>query len=151
MNFKTAFAPAEVVSAETLQQQYHHLTNLSEWKDVFSRQDVPLAILNAERQVVIANSALLRLLGGAAFSDVIGKRPGELLHCEVAERTLLGCGTAAECGNCLALRTIQTAVRINRAQSYAVVIQTNGKYLELELSATAVDTPLGRFTVVQFG
>ena len=147
---KTDFAPAELASAAALQQDYLTLTAFPEWKDVFSRQDTPLMVLNAQRQVVIANTSLLRLLG-APFSEVLGKRPGELLHCEVAQRTLLGCGTAAECRNCLALNTVQTAVRVNHAQNRAVIVQTDGHQLELSLTATALDTDAGRFIAVQIG
>ena len=150
MDIKTEFAAAELATAAQLEAQYRELTQMESWTSVISLATGPLMILNPQRQVVIANTKLLQMLAGAAFSEVIGKRPGDLLHCEVAERTLLGCGTAAECRNCLALRTVQTAVEVDWARNQVSILTTSGHRVEMTLTASTLTTPSGRFTAVHF-
>ena len=64
------------------------------------------AILNEQRQIVFANSALMEFLGIEAFEKVIGKRPGETLDCKNAEVGPDGCGTSRNCVVCGALNSI---------------------------------------------
>jgi PAS domain-containing protein len=148
MDLRTAFAPAEYSSTSTLQEQYRLLTGLPQWRAIFDAFSGPLMILNPQRQVVIANTALLHMLGGAAFSEVIGRRPGELLHCEVSERTMLGCGTATECRNCLLLQTIQTSVDVDWERQRVTLAPLSNHPRVVTFTATTLVTPTDRFTAL---
>jgi len=57
----------------------------------------PLAVLNAQRQVIFANPAFQDLTGAEGAEDVCGRRPGEALGCPNARQ---GCGDTEACGFC---------------------------------------------------
>ncbi len=66
-------------------------------------------ILNRHRQILAANSELLRDLGLTNGDHPLGKRPGELLQCREVERSPSGCGTAEACRHCGAVLAILAA------------------------------------------
>ena len=87
---KTDYAPAKRASPETLDRQagmYQQVPLLQELSDALP--DI-LVILNQERQIVYANRRLIELLELAHWHHVIGKRPGEALHCLHASQTEAG-------------------------------------------------------------
>jgi len=57
----------------------------------------PLAVLNAQRQVIFSNPAFQDLAGAGGAEEVCGRGPGEALGCPNARR---GCGDAEACGLC---------------------------------------------------
>ena len=63
-------------------------------------------IINQNRQIIFANSYLLETIGMKVDINIIGARPGELLHCVNSNISRDGCGTSNECRDCLALLTI---------------------------------------------
>lgn len=65
-----------------------------------------LVILNQQRQVVFKNQRLMELLGAPSDSEVLGKRPGELLDCIHASESSCGCGTTEFCRECGAVNAI---------------------------------------------
>ncbi len=75
----------------------------------------PLAILNAQRQVIFANAAFAELVRPTDLEAFCGLRPGEVFGCRHAAD---GCGESAACGFCGARDAIvrtqetgETAVR----------------------------------------
>ncbi|MBL7644927.1 MAG: GHKL domain-containing protein [Candidatus Hydrogenedentes bacterium] len=65
-----------------------------------------LLILDQHRQIIAANDTLLHALGLRSPEEMLGLRPGELLHCENAHLGPGGCGTSRKCGKCGAVLTI---------------------------------------------
>jgi len=63
----------------------------------------PLAILNAQRQVIFSNRAFQDLAGSDGAEEVCGSKPGEALSCPNARG---GCGDAEACGFCGAREAI---------------------------------------------
>ena len=63
----------------------------------------PMAILNAERQVVFSNAAFQELALAESPEAVCGLRPGEALDCRHSTR---GCGEGEACGLCGAREAI---------------------------------------------
>ncbi|MGJ5817199.1 sensor histidine kinase [Paludibaculum fermentans] len=59
-----------------------------------------VALVNAERQIVLCNDACAKAGGLANKNDAIGMRPGELLHCVHAAEMPGGCGTSESCRYC---------------------------------------------------
>jgi signal transduction histidine kinase len=64
-------------------------------------------LLNAQRQAVAANHALVQALGLADSSLLLGRRPGEILSCIHASEEPTGCGTAKACTVCGALSAMR--------------------------------------------
>jgi hypothetical protein len=58
----------------------------------------PLAVLNAQRQVIFSNPAFQDLVGAKGAEEVCGWRPGEALGCPNARRG--SCGDTEACGFC---------------------------------------------------
>jgi K+-sensing histidine kinase KdpD len=66
-------------------------------------------VLDANRQGIAANEALLTLLGADGVDAILGKRPGEALNCVNASRGPAGCGTSLQCRHCGAVIAILAA------------------------------------------
>jgi hypothetical protein len=62
-------------------------------------------ILNARRQIVGANAAVMRTLN-VEVDDLIGRRPGEVFCCSHAHEGPGGCGTAESCAFCGAVNAV---------------------------------------------
>jgi len=62
--------------------------------------------LNRQRQVVFANRAALEFAGVEEMEEVLGMRPGELIHCKHGHETPGGCGTTEFCRYCGATNAI---------------------------------------------
>jgi signal transduction histidine kinase len=115
------FAPAERASSEEIQRQHHKLNHLTFIKEFLDSVPSMSLILNSERQIVYANQSFLKFLGVDSFPEylgkrhgelincintqLIGRRPGEALHCAHASECN-GCGTTLHCRTCGALATI---------------------------------------------
>jgi len=106
-----------------------------------------LLVLNAQRQTVFANRALLDLLGLPGLDDAAGQRPGELLHCEHAFKTPQGCGTSRYCEACGAAWAILTSLHGQPDTHECRITQTHGDALDLRVSTTPLDINGERYTV----
>ncbi len=94
------FAPPLRLSNDDIIKQYQSFTHAALLKEVFNSLPVIIIILNDERQIVYSNEALIQHLGIKKISDIIGMRPGEVLHCIHSEKMEAGCGTSHECRFC---------------------------------------------------
>ena len=63
-------------------------------------------VLNPQRQVVYANSAVRQYVDFESLDEIIGLRPGNLLSCVHAQERENGCGTTAFCQYCGAAEVI---------------------------------------------
>ena len=63
-------------------------------------------VVDAERQIVFANQALLDTFALTGLTAILGQRPGELLSCLHAGSHEEGCGSAEECRHCQAGQTV---------------------------------------------
>lgn len=73
------------------------------------------AILNEHHQVIFCNTALLDLLSIPDIADVLGMRPGEIVHCIHSDTEPYGCGTSENCQVCGAVRTVLRCFREGKA------------------------------------
>ncbi|MFH1057184.1 MAG: PAS domain-containing sensor histidine kinase [Pseudomonadota bacterium] len=90
-------------------------------------------ILNAQRQVIMANLALLQRLGLADDAGVAGKRPGEAFGCIHAKLERHGCGTTRFCRYCGAARVLAECHMTRRAAEECRIVS------ELESETDAID------------
>jgi PAS domain-containing protein len=69
-----------------------------------------LLVLNPQRQILAANSDLLKALDVQEGDTLIGLRPGEAMHCIHSEEGPNGCGTSRSCANCGAVLAMLAAL-----------------------------------------
>ena len=137
----TFFAPAGRDSLEAVQNKRDTVNRDETLRAMLDAMPSWVFVLNQQRQVVTANSALLNLVKRDE-DDLIGSRPGEIIGCVHAAHGPDGCGTARPCIDCGAVRTILQSqntgktitgdcrLRIESSQSCA---------LELRVTATPVE------------
>lgn len=75
----------------------------------------PIAILNANRQIIFANKSLLESLKMPDDSAILGLRPGEALNCIHADNDSGGCGTTEFCRFCGAVNAILHTLQLHSA------------------------------------
>jgi signal transduction histidine kinase len=98
------------------------------------------AILNFDRQIVFSNKSLLTFLGIENVERLIGKRPGEAMHCINSNNMDAGCGTSENCQVCGAANTIIRCQETGKTARDECRIRTvfNGfeDWLDLEVTAS---------------
>jgi signal transduction histidine kinase len=112
----------------------------------------PVAILNQQRQIVLANDKMVAMLG-RPLEQFVGMRPGEALGCIHARETEKGCGTSEACQVCGATRTILDSQYSHAPVSGDCHIRVRSAAGEAALDVRAWATPLqefGTFTVFAF-
>lgn len=109
-----------------------------------------VVILNSNRQIVGVNRSLLQMLNVDA-SEVIGKRPGEILGCTYPVDGSGGCGTTKHCLACGAVAAImesqQSRSRATRECRLTLATASDGGARDLRVTATALDVDDEPFTV----
>lgn len=86
----------------------------------------PAMVLYETRQIIIANSTLLGMLGMKGIEEMIGMRPGELLSCIHADEMPGGCGTSKACRYCGAGQAIVDCLVRGKIAGQECRISTNG-------------------------
>lgn len=86
----------------------------------------PAMVLYETRQIIIANSTLLSMLGMKGIDEMIGMRPGELLSCIHADEMPAGCGTSKACRYCGAGQAIVECLVRGKIAGQECRISTNG-------------------------
>ena len=82
------------------------------------------AILNEQRQIVIANAALLHALGATEEEPVLGKRPGEAFRCIHYRGPHDECGSTGFCRFCGAAKVLlQSRMGKNAADECRIISQ----------------------------
>jgi hypothetical protein len=108
-------------------------------------------ILNAHRQIVAANQAMLRVLQ-VADRDVLEKRLGEVVGCVRPKEAPDGCGTSRYCATCGAVNAIldsQTQrVQVVRECRILTEGESGSGALDLKVTATPIELEGERFIVV---
>ena len=69
----------------------------------------PAVVLNARRQIIVANQGFLEVVGAGDADVVLAQRPGEVLDCVHAAERQGGCGTTMHCAACGAAAAILAA------------------------------------------
>lgn len=135
----TRFLPSARAGRMELEQDHRILTDSQLLASVFDAMPELLLVLNEQRQAVLVNTAVLRLLGVEDINLVLGKRPGELFGCEHAcSAASAGCGTTESCRNCGAVLAILTAMDGRReTRECRITISQNGQIQAVDFRVTA--------------
>ncbi len=137
----TLFAPAERDNLAQLQAQQQIVDVSPMIRTLLAAIPDIVLVLNKRRQIVFANDTCLKILGMNELSEVLGKRPGELLGCIHATETSGGCGTTEFCQTCGAAKAILTTLRGREDVEECRISLADGDALDLRVWTTplAVD------------
>ena len=111
----TRFAPPDRLDEGRVREQGEHLARDPLVARLLDSFPEPVVILNGERQIVLANDKLARLLARPR-EEVVGLRPGEALGCVHAKAEEAGCGTSEFCRDCGAVNAIVDSQKSGRAE-----------------------------------
>jgi signal transduction histidine kinase len=100
------YAPAERATSEALEKQRRYFSDAWFFGELLHFVPDMVMILNAQRQVVYANRAVLEAVGAQDAAPLVGMRPGEVLKCRHSDETDGGCGTTAACRYCGAVNAV---------------------------------------------
>jgi len=106
----TFFAPSLRDTPEGIARDVAFLSSNSFVDALLQAAGGLLAVLNQERQVLAANTALLRMLSVDDPESLVGLRPGEMVGCDHAAASPAGCGTTEYCRSCGAAISILGAI-----------------------------------------
>lgn len=137
----TYFAPAGRDSLEEIRQKREAVNHNETLRVMLDAMPSWVFVLNPQRQVVAANSALLHLVRRDE-GDMIGSRPGEIIGCVHAAHGPDGCGTAKPCIDCGAVRTILQSQNTGKTTMGDCRLRTESSQscaMELRVTATPVE------------
>ncbi len=134
----TYFAPAKRTSEACLKASYQELKSLEHVSEVMNGIPYIALIINNNRQVVFGNKADLETFGLEHLNEVLGGRPGELIHCVHAEKAPSGCGTSKHCSLCGAVNAILESQNTQRQVTKECRITSKNKedYISFDLRVT---------------
>lgn len=106
---KTLFAPPQRTAPADLVESRKRLDTLHVSLSLFDSLPQFLMVLDENRQVILANRALLNYLTEHGLKFELGARPGEVLGCIHSHEMEAGCGTSEACRHCGAVQAILEA------------------------------------------
>ncbi len=141
---ETAYAPPERASDAVINDQHRRLVGVEYIKAVLNAIGQVAFILNRERQIVFSNQPLLDMLGVQDVSQVLGKRPGEIVSC-IHAGAKNGCGTSAACAQCGAVNAILECQRTGQTvtRECRISVTRDGLPGSLDLRTTAAAIIVG--------
>jgi signal transduction histidine kinase len=110
---QSKFASAERSDLNSLKAENKEVQQIQILNELLDALPYVAAILNEHRQILYSNEVLLKHLGNLSFDQILGKRPGEALHCENANNDTGGCGTTENCRYCGAVNAILNSSKNN--------------------------------------
>ena len=133
-------ASARRAAREKIMEANADLGQVRQLNDLFAALPYLATILNQDRQIVFSNNSLLGSMGITDMSELLGKRPGEALHCMNAYTMDAVCGTSPNCQVCGAINTIlrcqesgKTAIDECRIRTF---FEGSEDWLDLEVTAS---------------
>jgi len=113
----TLYAPAKRCDYESLMKQRDSLKELHLLKQGLDATNNMILILNDYRQTLYANKAFLKMMDVQDVTQLIGKRPGEVIECIHACDEINGCGTAVACKYCKLVNSVLRSIELNEEVS----------------------------------
>jgi K+-sensing histidine kinase KdpD len=134
----TFFAPAERASEILLDRQTQTLRGEPIVEQLLDSLPEPTMVLNAQRQIVLANEKTEAVLGRSK-QCMLGMRVGEAIECVHAHDDPAGCGTTSFCKNCGAVQAMMTCIkeRVADVQECRIESRLTGEPVALDLRVSA--------------
>jgi signal transduction histidine kinase len=116
-----------------------YLANDNDLQNLLNAMPVYVAILNHERQIVMANEKFLEVARGFGIREVLELRPGEALKCKNRDLNPDGCGSSDFCTYCGALRGILLSQQHKKkiTEECRMTIKINNKEIAADFLTTA--------------
>jgi len=133
--------PATSGAATTIRRQHRRLSADRVAASMLDSFPVPAAILNAERQIVLANEKLRRLTG-RTHEALLGERMGHVIGCEHSSDAPDGCGTSPACGHCGGAKAFGAAASSGRPATEDCQVTAHRESGRLSMDHRAIATPL---------
>lgn len=146
-NLPTYFAPAGRAAPQEIARQSQSFCENAWCNRLLDKVQNLIIVLNAQRQIVYANRRMLELLERWPLTDVIGKRPGEVMDCEHAFDEPDGCGTTRFCRYCGGANVALRAQCGERAVDECHITRRNGETLDFLVCAEPLNREEDTFTV----
>ncbi len=147
----TFFAPAGRDALEELQRKRDTVNQNATLRAMLDAMPSWVFVLNEQRQVVTANSSLLKLVRRTE-EELIGSRPGEVIGCVHAAHGPDGCGTGKPCIDCGAVRTFLQSQNTGKTVTGDCRLRLDNSSpdcaLELRVTATPVEIAGEQLTLV---
>ena len=137
----THHAPAERASIERVREEHALVLGAEVAGPLLDAIPEPLAVVNLQRQFVLANKGFIEFAGVNGLEDLLGLRIGEVLGCPHALEDISGCGTHPSCKTCGAVNVVMHALD-GRAAVADVELTVEGRDGECELCFEINATPL---------
>ncbi|MBS4056889.1 MAG: GHKL domain-containing protein [Bacteroidales bacterium] len=136
---ETDYASAERASASEIGKAFVNLGKFKYVNEIVDALPFIAVIVNQQRQIVFASHTLLKLLGISDFDDILGKRPGELLHCVNSTEKAAGCGTTETCRYCGAVNAILQCIASDSriTNECRITAREDGHEVSYDFSITA--------------
>jgi len=128
---KSEFLPAVRAEIEEVRHQTEYFLENGLMYELLEGVPDVVLVLNEQRQVVYANSAVLKVTDLEKVDEAYGLRPGELLGCVHAKNDTGGCGTTLFCRTCGAAHVILNGIRGDAEVQECCIQQSDGKNLSL--------------------
>jgi len=142
----THYAPAERASQKRLSRQAVSVSRIPLLRPLLDAIPDIILILNAQRQIVFANKALLNIVRFDSPDHAISLRPGEVLDCIHATETEGGCGTTEFCQTCGTVQAILASLRGDQAIQESRIRLKDGAALDLQVHATPLEFEGGQYS-----
>jgi nitrogen-specific signal transduction histidine kinase len=135
---RTYFAPAGRDKSDDFQRKVKIVEKNPLIQEVLNAMSNMVLVLNANRQIVAANEAVLQILN-VALNDVLEKRPGESVGCIRAKEGPDGCGTSPHCITCGAVNAILESQKHNAkiVRECSILVEGPSGISSMELKVTA--------------
>jgi len=148
----TMFAPAERASDSEIKSAHRALSDTPFLTAILDSLATGIVMLNRERQIVLANKGLLKLVQESDPSKILGKRLGEAIQCIHAFETAGGCGTTEFCKTCGAAKAVVSSIDGKAdVQECRITLKPAGESLDLRVWATPFiihNAPLTIFAIM---
>ncbi|MDJ0782411.1 MAG: HAMP domain-containing sensor histidine kinase [Desulfosarcinaceae bacterium] len=122
----TCFAPARRTAPDTLFDKIEIVNRDPVVTGLLHNLGGLLAVLDANRQIVALNDALLAHLGIDDPAQALGLRPGQALACIHAQAPPSGCGTTQVCTTCGAAIAIVASLAADRPEERLCALKADG-------------------------
>ena len=124
--YPTHFAPGNRTTDDILSQQKQTFVDTPMLGGLYDAVNEIVIILNAQRQIVYYNQALIDCLDLNDPDALYGLRPGEALNCRNASTEPGGCGTSDLCRTCGAVNAILSSQAQKPTVKECRILQADG-------------------------
>ncbi len=126
------------------------LTSVPHLSEVLDAMPHLVAVLDGNRNIVAANSQLLKHFGDESLDSLLGLSPGELLRCQTLSTGSAPCGSRSACKECGGnLAILESQSRKTRAtMNCQITSGTQEEPLDLEITASHLRIQDQDFTVL---